>query len=135
MTCQQVQFTLNVAQTFISFQAQGAVSYDPDALQVFNRRAVGGIYWYSAGWNIPATVSWVLGAIVGLLAVSTSVYEGPLLSLTGGVDCSFILSGLTGGIAYLILSRMQPVPAVAPAAAAEPAEAKDDEADKVPAAG
>ncbi|MFJ7489919.1 cytosine permease [Streptomyces sp. NPDC097727] len=78
--------------------------YDPDALQVFNRRAKGGIYWYRAGWNISATVSWALGAAVGLAAVSTTVYEGPLLALTGGVDCSFILSGLVGGVTYTALT-------------------------------
>ncbi|MEU8849657.1 cytosine permease [Streptomyces sp. NPDC048564] len=77
--------------------------YDAEALQVFNRRARGGIYWYRAGWNIPATVAWALGATVGLLAVALPSYEGPLLAVTGGVDCSFLLSGLVGGVAYLLL--------------------------------
>ncbi|WP_030346597.1 cytosine permease [Streptomyces sp. NRRL S-1022] len=76
--------------------------YDADALQVFNRRSRGGVYWYRAGWNVRATVSWALGAGVGLLAVSLPSYEGPLLSLTGGVDCSFLLSGLVGGAVYLL---------------------------------
>ncbi|MCX5560993.1 cytosine permease [Streptomyces sp. NBC_00038] len=78
--------------------------YDPDALQVFNRRSRGGIYWYRGGWNVPAVVAWALGAFVGLLAVSLPSYEGPLLSLTGGVDCSFLLSGGVGGLVYLVLS-------------------------------
>ena len=77
--------------------------YDADALQVFNRRSRGGIYWYRAGWNVRATVSWAVGAGFGLLAVSLPSYEGPLLSLTGGVDCSFVLSGLVGGVVYLLL--------------------------------
>ncbi|MFD7878265.1 cytosine permease [Streptomyces sp. NPDC059766] len=87
--------------TLIGFVRSGG-RYDADALQVFNRRARGGIYWYRAGWNVPATVSWALGAAVGLLAVSLPSYEGPLLSLTGGVDCSFLLSGLVGGAVYLL---------------------------------
>ncbi|MEW2635109.1 cytosine permease [Streptomyces sp. NPDC048389] len=74
--------------------------YDAEALQVYNRRARGGIYWFRAGWNVQATLSWALGAAVGLAAVSTPLYEGPLLALTGGVDCSFVLSGLVGGLAY-----------------------------------
>ncbi|GAB2875403.1 cytosine permease [Streptomyces deserti] len=78
--------------------------YDADALQVFNRRSRGGIYWYTAGWNIPATVSWALGALVGLLAVALPSYEGPLLAWTGGVDCSFLLSGAVGGVVYLLLT-------------------------------
>ncbi|MCX5171685.1 cytosine permease [Streptomyces antibioticus] len=79
--------------------------YDADALQVFNRRSRGGIYWYRSGWNVRATVSWALGAAVGLAAVSLPSHEGPLLSLTGGVDCSFLLSGTVGGLLYLALSR------------------------------
>ncbi|GHA93041.1 cytosine permease [Streptomyces chryseus] len=96
--------------------------YDADALQVFNRRAKGGIYWYRSGWNIQATVSWALGAAVGLAAVSTTVYEGPLLALTGGVDCSFILSGLAGGVAYAALTAKAGTaahPAAEPLAEAE----------------
>ncbi|MFI6036297.1 cytosine permease [Streptomyces sp. NPDC051315] len=79
--------------------------YDAEALQVFNRRARGGIYWYRGGWNVPATVAWAAGAVVGVLAVSLPSYEGPLLPLTGGVDCSFLLSGLVAGAVYLALSR------------------------------
>ncbi|MFJ9642380.1 cytosine permease [Streptomyces sp. NPDC101206] len=95
--------------------------YDADALQVFNRRARGGVYWYSAGWNVPATASWALGALVGSAAVSTPVYEGPLLALTGGVDCSFVLSGLAGGLAYAALA-FRTTPASGTARAAAPAE-------------
>ncbi|MFE9257267.1 cytosine permease [Streptomyces sp. NPDC006879] len=81
--------------------------YDADSLQVFNRRARGGVYWYSAGWNLRATASWAVGAAVGLAAVSTPLYEGPLLALTGGVDCSFVLSGLVGGLLYGALAETQ----------------------------
>ncbi|MFI7412448.1 cytosine permease [Streptomyces sp. NPDC049627] len=85
--------------------------YDAEALQVFNRRARGGIYWFRAGWNLRATVSWALGAAVGMLAVALPTYEGPLLSLTGGVDCSFVLSGLVGGLAYVLLTIGDSAPA------------------------
>lgn len=95
--------------------------YDADALQVFNRRSRGGIYWYRAGWNIRATASWALGAGGGLLAVSLPSYQGPLLSLTGGVDCSFLLSGLTGGLVYLALTAGEPSMRVA--AENQPAQA------------
>ncbi|GHB49529.1 transporter [Streptomyces cirratus] len=90
--------------------------YDADALQVFNRRSVGGIYWYRAGWNLQATAAWAIGAGVGLLAVTTPFYEGPLLALTGGVDCSFVLSGLAGGLAYTVLTALSGDEAPAPAA-------------------
>lgn len=87
--------------TLIGFARCGGV-YDADALQVFNRRARGGVYWYRAGWHVPATLSWAAGATVGVLAVSLPTYQGPLLALTGGVDVSFLLSGLVGGAAYLL---------------------------------
>ncbi|MFH8488840.1 cytosine permease [Streptomyces longisporoflavus] len=97
--------------TLVGFARCGG-GYDAEALQVFNRRSKGGIYWYRAGWNVPATVSWALGAAVGLAAVALPSYEGPLLSLTGGVDCSFLLSGVVGGLAYAVLERGQaPEPA------------------------
>ncbi|MGW6057961.1 cytosine permease [Streptomyces sp. NPDC055189] len=109
--------------TLVGFARCGG-GYDAEALQVFNRRSRGGVYWYRGGWNIPATVSWALGAAVGLAAVSLPSYEGPLLSLTGGVDCSFLLSGVVGGLAYVILERGR-VP--------EPAADSDGPAVSVPA--
>jgi len=93
--------------TLIGFVRSGG-QYDADALQVFNRRARGGVYWYRAGWNLPATVAWAAGALVGVLAVSLPTYEGPLLAFTGGVDCSFLLSGLVGGAVYLLLTANVP---------------------------
>ncbi|WNO72098.1 cytosine permease [Streptomyces sp. AM8-1-1] len=89
--------------TMIAHLRCGGV-YDPEALQVYNRRARGGIYWFRAGWHPRATVSWAVGAAVGLCAVSTPLYEGPLLALTGGVDCSFVLSGAVGGLTYTALT-------------------------------
>ncbi|MEU6622069.1 cytosine permease [Streptomyces litmocidini] len=79
-------------------------TYDPEALQVFNQRSRGGIYWFSAGWHPRATFSWAVGAAVGLAAVSTPLYEGPLLALTGGIDCSFVFSGIVGGALYAVLT-------------------------------
>ncbi|MEV6782596.1 cytosine permease [Streptomyces sp. NPDC051098] len=89
--------------TMIAHLRCGGV-YDPEALQVYNRRAHGGIYWFRAGWHPRATVSWAVGAALGLCSVSTPLYEGPLLALTGGVDCSFVLSGAVGGLAYTALT-------------------------------
>ncbi|MER6096824.1 cytosine permease [Streptomyces sp. NPDC001728] len=79
-------------------------TYAPEALQVFNNRSRGGIYWFSAGWHPRATASWAIGAAAGLAGVSTPLYEGPLLALTGGIDCSFVLSGIVGGALYAALT-------------------------------
>ncbi|WP_374106108.1 cytosine permease [Kitasatospora sp. RG8] len=79
--------------------------YDRRSLQVYNHGTRGGIYWYRAGWNVPATVAWAVGSAVGLCAVDTPVYRGPLLSLTGGIDLSFVLSGALAAGLYVVLSR------------------------------
>ncbi|MDH6133238.1 purine-cytosine permease-like protein [Kitasatospora sp. MAA4] len=79
--------------------------YDRPSLQVLNQRTRGGIYWYKAGWNLPATVAWVLGGAVGLCSVDTPVYQGPLLPMTGGIDVSFLLSGAVAALVYLALSH------------------------------
>ncbi|APE24095.1 MULTISPECIES: cytosine permease [Streptomyces] len=96
--------------------------YDPEALQVYNRRSRGGIYWFSAGWHPRATASWAIGAAVGLAAVSTPLYEGPLIALTGGIDCSFVLSGIVGGTLYAVLTPNRAPAAGTAAEALVPAE-------------
>ncbi|MCF2437065.1 hypothetical protein LV779_35255 [Streptomyces thinghirensis] len=35
-----------------------------------------------------------------------AVVRGPLLAFTGGVDCSFLLSGLVGGVVYVLPIRV-----------------------------
>lgn len=97
-------------------------TYDPEALQVYNRRARGGIYWYAAGWHPRATVSWAIGAATGLASVSTPLYEGPLLALTGGIDCSFVLSGIVGGALYAVLTPHRASGTVTAPEALTPAE-------------
>lgn len=94
--------------------------YDPDALQVYNRRSRGGIYWYTAGWNIRAAVAWAIGSAVGLLSVDTALYKGPLLALTSGIDVSFLLAAAATAVAFwlLTLGSPQPVPETGPAHAA-----------------
>ncbi|MFE3325524.1 cytosine permease [Streptomyces sp. NPDC059176] len=102
-------------------------TYDADALQVFNRRARGGTYWFRAGWEPRATLAWAVGAVVGLAAVSTPFFEGPLLELTGGVDCSFVLSGAVGGLVYGLLG-----PRATQDGSRVPAVAEDHEAHPLP---
>ena len=52
--------------------------YDADDLQVFNRGATGGRYWYSGGWHPGAVIAWAAGSIVGLLTIQTLIFSGPL---------------------------------------------------------
>ncbi|MGI5471049.1 cytosine permease [Streptomyces sp. CA-132043] len=94
--------------------------YDSEALQVYNRRSRGGRYWYTAGWNAPATAAWALGSLVGLAAVDTPLYTGPLVPYTGGIDLSFLLSALVAAVLYGALTRR---PAALPVSVAPVEEA------------
>lgn len=93
--------------TLIGF-ARCRGSYDADALQVYNRRSRGGIYWYTGGWNLRATASWAVGSATGLLSVDTSLYTGPLVQLTGGVDVSFLLAAAVSAVCTLLLDLRIP---------------------------
>ncbi|MFP3987705.1 cytosine permease [Streptomyces sp. E11-3] len=88
--------------------------YDNEALQVLNRRAHGGAYWFRGGWNPQATAAWAAGSAVGLFAVDTPNYTGPLVDLLGGLDFSFLLSGAVGGVLYVLLAPRASVAARIP---------------------
>ena len=82
--------------------------YQLDDLQVFNRGGSGGVYWFTAGWNLRAVSAWVAGAAFGCLAIDCSLYTGPLAGLAGGVDISFAGSAAVAVLVYLALLRMLP---------------------------
>jgi purine-cytosine permease-like protein len=84
-------------------QAHGI--YDADDLQVFNRRTTGGRYWYTAGWNWPATVAWAAGSLVGLLTIQTPLFSGPLSGIAAGVDVSLVAGSVVAAVIYLPFSR------------------------------
>jgi cytosine/uracil/thiamine/allantoin permease len=75
--------------------------YDPDDLQVFNRRATGGRYWYSGGWSWPAVLAWAVGSVVGLLTIQTLLFSGPLSGIALGVDISLVAGSLVAALVYL----------------------------------
>ncbi|WP_377322381.1 purine-cytosine permease family protein [Pimelobacter simplex] len=110
--------------TLIGFRRSRGV-YDADALQVLNRRSRGGAYWFTHGFSVPAVVAWALGTVVGLLSVDTTIWHGPLIEVTGGIDLSPLLAGLTGGLAYVALTRGH-ARAAAPAAPSRPVDAAEE---------
>jgi len=77
--------------------------YDADDLQVFNRGATGGAYWYSGGWHPGAVVAWAVGSVVGLLTIQTQIFSGPLSGIALGVDVSLLLGALVAAVIYLPL--------------------------------
>jgi len=50
----------------------------------------------------------VVGSVVGVLSNSTDTYTGPIAEALGGVDSSFLTSGIAAGIVYLALVAAKP---------------------------
>lgn len=85
--------------------------YDPEALQVFNRRQRGGRYWFDRGWNWRGLGAWLVSAVVGLCFVNVpGQFVGLLGDLLGGVDISLPLSLVLAALIYLVLLRAFPEP-------------------------
>ncbi|MFI6505105.1 purine-cytosine permease family protein [Nonomuraea typhae] len=85
--------------------------YDPEALQVFNRRQRGGRYWFTHGWNWRAMTAWLVAALVALLSVNLpGQFVGPLGNLAGGVDISLPLGLALAALLYLALLSLFPEP-------------------------
>jgi len=82
--------------------------FDTEDLQVFNRRRTGGRYWYHRGWNPGALLAWLAGSVVGVLSNSTDTYTGPIATALGGVDTSFLTSGIAAGVVYLAVVALHP---------------------------
>lgn len=81
--------------------------YDVVDLQTFAQRRTGGRYWYTGGWHLGAVVAWAAGAIVGVLAIHTTVYTGPIAAIADGIDISMIGSGLVAATVYLVASGIR----------------------------
>ncbi|MGF1661556.1 MAG: purine-cytosine permease family protein [Kineosporiaceae bacterium] len=88
--------------------------YSVDDLQVFNRRQQGGRYWFTKGWNLRAVTAWLAGSVVGVLGTSTTLFVGPVAELFGGLDLSFVQSGVVAGLVYLGLLALFPERPAAP---------------------
>jgi purine-cytosine permease-like protein len=61
-----------------------------------------GRYWYWGGINPVAFVAWGCGVALGLMFSTTTLFTGPLESSVQGVDLSWLMAGLGGGLVYLV---------------------------------
>ncbi|MFG2826857.1 purine-cytosine permease family protein [Streptomyces sp. NPDC048434] len=88
--------------------------YDPDALQVFNRRQRGGRYWFAHGWNWRGMTAWWVSAVVGVVFTNIpGQFVGPLGGLAHGIDISLPLSLATAALLFLSLLALFPEPRAA----------------------
>ena len=103
--------------TLLGFWRSGG-GFDKPDLQVFNQRRTGGRYWYHRGWNPGALAAWLVGSAAGVLSNSTDTYTGPIAEALGGVDSSFITSGVAAAIVYLAAIALHPAWLASPEVAA-----------------
>jgi purine-cytosine permease-like protein len=65
-----------------------------------------GVYWYLNGFGVRAVAVWAVSTAIGLLWSSTTLYEGPLASVTDGIDLSFISAFVIGGFLYYVAGKL-----------------------------
>jgi purine-cytosine permease-like protein len=76
--------------------------YAPLDLHAFAIPGARGRYWYQGGVNPVALVAWACGVALGLLFSTTTLFTGPLEGSVQGVDLSWLMAAVGGGIVYLI---------------------------------
>ena len=79
-------------------------SFDKTALQMFNKRSTGGVYWFKSGWHFSAIFSWAAGSAIGVFGISSVDYVGPISNALGGIDVSIPAAGVSGALIYWVLS-------------------------------
>jgi len=75
----------------------------PVDLHAFAIPGMRGKYWFTNGVNPRACVAWACGAGLGMLFSTNSLFTGPLESSVNGVDISWLVAGVAGGLIYLAL--------------------------------
>jgi purine-cytosine permease-like protein len=76
--------------------------YAPLDLHAFAIPGARGRYWYTGGINPVAFVAWACGVALGLMFSTTTLFTGPLESSVQGVDLSWLMAAVGGGVIYLI---------------------------------
>jgi purine-cytosine permease-like protein len=75
----------------------------PLDLHAFAIPGMHGKYWFQNGVNVRALIAWLCGAGLGLTFSTNSLFTGPLESSVSGVDISWLIAGIFGGLVYLVL--------------------------------
>ncbi|HEX6077727.1 MAG TPA: NCS1 family nucleobase:cation symporter-1 [Micromonosporaceae bacterium] len=77
----------------------------------------GGPYWFTAGWNWRAVVAGVVGAVLAVGGAHSGPFPeaGLIPALRGLYDYSWLVGIVAALAVYLVLARLTPSPAAAPA--------------------
>lgn len=89
---------------FMYWRTKG--EFNLNDLQAFKSQRRGGKYWFTGGWNLGAVASWALGALAGILGVSSADYVGPLSVAFGGIDLSVAAAVIVSTSAIAIVQSM-----------------------------
>jgi purine-cytosine permease-like protein len=85
--------------------------YLPEAMQVFNRGAKGGAYWFQGGWNLAGCLSWASSSLIALMTVNIrGQFVGWLGNFAGGIDLSLLAAVVVPAILYPIFLYVFPEP-------------------------
>ncbi|MGC9963153.1 MAG: cytosine permease [Acidimicrobiales bacterium] len=77
-------------------------NYATADLHAFAMPGARGRYWFSGGINVRALVAWAVGVTFGLMFSSTTLFIGPLESSVNGVDLSWLMAAVAGGVVYIV---------------------------------
>ena len=83
-------------------------NYNTIDLHAFAMPGLRGRYWYSNGLNPRALVAWGGGVALGLMFSTTTLFTGPLENSVKGVDLSWLMAALGGGIIYYLATLFSP---------------------------
>jgi purine-cytosine permease-like protein len=64
-----------------------------------------GKYWYSNGWNIPATVWFVLGIVTASMFSNNTIWHGYFVKDIGGGDLSVFVGFIVAGAGYYLTMK------------------------------
>jgi purine-cytosine permease-like protein len=81
--------------------------YNALDLHAFAIPGARGRYWYVGGLNPAAAIAWLFGAGFGLFFSTTTLFTGPFESSVKGIDLSWLMAALGGGIVYIVLTMFQ----------------------------
>src|SRR5947209_692223 len=73
-----------------------------------------GAYYYTSGLNLPASIAWLAGVVVGLLFTSSSFFTGPLAQgIFVSTSLGYLLGAAVSVVLYLVLRPIFPYKDVA----------------------
>ncbi|MFL5592398.1 MAG: purine-cytosine permease family protein [Ktedonobacteraceae bacterium] len=94
-------------------------SYDTRGLNDTGKTSA---YYYTSGLNLPASIAWLVGVVVGLLFTSSSFFTGPLArGIFVSTSLGYLLGAAVSIVLYLVLRPIFPYKDVAAGGGAQEA--------------